>query len=120
MGEPHGGDHGLAVRALCRPDGGADALAGIPPSPTAWHGATWLALDYHLVFSICLAQMLWFRNVNRLTLGEATISTLIIPVIGVGSASLLLGEPLTLQVVMALLLILGAIAIVMLGRRPPS
>ncbi|MEQ6918158.1 DMT family transporter [Halomonas aquatica] len=90
-----------------------------PPSPTDWHGATWLALGYHLVFSICLAQMLWFRNVNRLTLGESTISTLIIPVIGVGSASLLLGEPLTLQVVVALLLILGAIAIVMLGRRPP-
>ena len=90
-----------------------------PPPPTAWHGATWLALGYHLVFSICLAQMLWFRNVNRLTLGEATISTLIIPVIGVGSAGLLLGESLTLQVVMSLLLILGAIAIVMLGRRPP-
>lgn len=88
-----------------------------PPPPGDWLGTTWLALGYHLVFSICLAQMLWFRNVNRLTLGQSTISTLIIPVVGVLSASLLLGEPLTLQVVIALLLILAAIAIVMLGRR---
>lgn len=90
-----------------------------PPPPTVWHGATWLALSYHLLFSICVAQMLWFRHVNRLTLGEATVSTLIIPVIGVGSAGLLLGEPLTPRVLTALLLTLAAIAIVMLGRRSP-
>lgn len=89
-----------------------------PPSPATWRNTTWLALGYHLLFSICLAQMLWFLNVNRLTLGQSTVSTLIIPVVGVGSAVLLLGEPLTPQVLVALLLILGAIAIVMLNRRP--
>ncbi len=89
-----------------------------PPPISAWRDSTWLALGYHLVFSICLAQMLWFRNVNRLTLAQSTISTLIIPVIGVGSAIVLLGEPFTLRVLLALLLILGAIAIVMLNKRP--
>ncbi|MDI5890690.1 DMT family transporter [Halomonas rhizosphaerae] len=104
--------------ALCAaPMIGLAAWRESPPPPGDWLDTTWLALGYHLVFSICLAQMLWFRNVNRLTVGESTTSTLLIPVVGVGSASLLLGEPLTPQVVVALLLILGAIAVVLLGRR---
>lgn len=90
-----------------------------PPPPSTWQATTWLALGYHLLFSVCLAQMLWFLNVNRLSVGQATISTLIIPAIGVTSSIALLGEPLTPWVLVALLLTLGAIAIVMLNRRPP-
>lgn len=89
-----------------------------PPPPAQWRPSTWLALGYHLVFSICIAQMLWFLNVNRLSVGQATISTLIVPVVGVASAIVLLGEPLSAKVIIALALILGAIAIVMLNRRP--
>ncbi|EWG99767.1 DMT family transporter, partial [Halomonas sp. BC04] len=89
-----------------------------PPSPFEWRSTTWLGLGYHLVFAICLAQMLWFRNVNRLTIGQSTISTLIIPVVGVSSAVMLLGEPFTLQILVALLLTLSAVAIVMTQRKP--
>lgn len=89
-----------------------------PPSPLEWRSTTWLGLGYHLVFAICLAQMLWFRNVNRLTIGQSTISTLIIPVVGVSSAVVLLGEPFTLQILMALALTLSAVAIVMTQRKP--
>ncbi|RDB42992.1 DMT family transporter [Halomonas sp. DQ26W] len=88
-----------------------------PPSPTEWRTTTWLGLGYHLVFAICLAQMLWFRNVNRLSISQSTISTLIIPVVGVGSAVVLLGEPFTLQIAMALTLTLSAVAIVMTQRK---
>lgn len=91
-----------------------------PPPTTAWQASTWLALGYHLLFSIGLAQMLWFMNVNRLTIAQATISTLIIPTVGVTSAILLLGEPFGATVFLALLLTLAAVAIVMLNRRAPS
>ncbi|AMD00703.1 DMT family transporter [Halomonas chromatireducens] len=88
-----------------------------PPSPLEWRTTTWLGLSYHLVFAICLAQMLWFRNVNRLTIGQSTISTLIIPVVGVSSAVVLLGEPFTLHILVALALTLSAVAIVMTQRK---
>lgn len=74
------------------------------PSPANWQTSTWLALGYHLLFSITIAQ--------------ATISTLIIPTVGVSSAILLLSEPLSAKVFIALLLTLAAVAIVMLHRRP--
>ncbi|MGJ7456281.1 EamA family transporter [Halomonas sp. RA08-2] len=88
-----------------------------PSPPASWQASTWLALGYHLLFSITLAQMLWFMNVNRLTIAQATISTLIIPTVGVSSAILLLGEPLSAKVFLALLLTLAAVAIVMLQKR---
>lgn len=90
------------------------------PSPGNWQPSTWLALGYHLLFSITIAQMLWFMNVNRLTIAQATISTLIIPTVGVSSAILLLGEPMSAKVIIALLLTLAAVAIVMLHRRPST
>lgn len=89
-----------------------------PPPPVQWQRTTWLGLGYHLIFAICLAQMLWFRNVNRLTIGQSTISTLIIPVVGVISAAVLLNEPLGPRVVAALALTLAAVGIVMTQRRP--
>ena len=88
-----------------------------PPPPASWQLSTWLALGYHLLFSICLAQILWFINVKRLSVAQSTISTLIIPTVGVSSAVLLLGEPLTPRILVALLLTLSAVAIVMLHGR---
>lgn len=94
------------------------ALFESPSAPATWQPSTWLGLGYHLLFAICLAQMLWFRNVNRLTIGQSTISTLLIPVVGVASAVVLLDEPLTLRLLLALGLILSAVAIVMTQREP--
>ncbi|MCC5882804.1 MAG: DMT family transporter [Halomonas sp.] len=92
------------------------ALFESPSGPAAWQPSTWLGLGYHLIFAICLAQMLWFRNVNRLTLGQSTISTLLIPVVGVTTSVVLLDEPLTWRLAVALGLILAAVAIVMTQR----
>ncbi|SDO69593.1 Permease of the drug/metabolite transporter (DMT) superfamily [Halomonas shengliensis] len=87
-----------------------------PPAPATWQASTWWALGYHLLFSVTTAQILWFLNVNRLSVGQATLSTLIIPSVGVSSAILLLGEPFSPRVLLALLLTLAAVAIVMLHR----
>lgn len=90
--------------------------AEAPPAPMEWTARTWLALGYHLVFSICLAQILWFVIVKRLTVGQAVVGTLIIPVVGVAGSVLLLGDPLTVRLVTALALIVSAVAFVMLCR----
>ncbi|WP_232090701.1 DMT family transporter [Billgrantia diversa] len=91
-----------------------------PSAPGAWRSSTWFGLGYHLVFAICLAQMLWFRNVNRLTIGQSTISTLIIPVVGVASAVVVLDEPITWRLLVALVLIVSSVAIVMTQRKPSA
>jgi drug/metabolite transporter (DMT)-like permease len=88
------------------------------PAPGSWHLPTWLGLGYHLVFSICIAQMLWFVIVRRLTVGQAAIATLIVPVVGVSGSILILGDPLTARVLTALALVVSSVACVMVRRRP--
>ncbi len=88
-----------------------------PHAPTRWSLSTALGLAYHLVFAVCLAQMLWFVMVRRLTVGQATIATFLIPVIGVASSIVVLAEPLSARLVVALLFTLGAVGCVMIGRR---
>ncbi|MGQ9368030.1 DMT family transporter [Azospirillum sp. ST 5-10] len=90
------------------------ALLERPPAPSSWHGATWIALAFHLAFAVCLAQMLYLVVVRRLTVGQAATTTLIIPVIGVGGSILVLGDPLTVRVVLALALVVSAVASVMM------
>lgn len=87
-----------------------------PPAPATWTTATWLALGFHLVFAICLAQMLWFIIVRRLTVGQATVGTLVIPLVGVGGSILILNDPLTPRLAVALVLVVSAVACVMLRR----
>ncbi|UEM07449.1 DMT family transporter (plasmid) [Skermanella rosea] len=87
------------------------------PGPASWHLPTWLALGYHLVFSICIAQILWFVIVKRLTVAQSTIATLVIPVVGVAGSILVLGDPLTARVLIALALVVSAVACVMVRRR---
>ncbi|AWU96184.1 DMT family transporter [Azospirillum ramasamyi] len=85
------------------------ALAEI--NPEVWVGFAW-----HILCSLCAAQALWYVTVRRLTVGEAAVSTLLIPVVGVGGAVLLLGEPMTLRLAAALVLILAAVACVLAVR----
>lgn len=87
------------------------------PGPASWHLPTWLGLGYHLIFAICIAQMLWFVMVNRLTVGQSTIATLVIPVVGVGGSILILGDPLTARVLIALALVVSAVACVISVRK---
>jgi drug/metabolite transporter (DMT)-like permease len=90
------------------------------PTPGSWHLPTWIGLGYHLVFAICIAQMLWFVIVARLTVGQATVATLIIPVVGVSGSILILGDPLTVRVLAALVLVVSSVAFVMVRRRPAA
>jgi drug/metabolite transporter (DMT)-like permease len=91
----------------------ATAMTEVRPALADLHGAVWVGFVWHIVCSICLAQALWYVTVRRLSVGEAAVSTLLIPVVGVSGAVVILGDPLTLRLALALALILTAVACVL-------
>ena len=75
----------------------------------------WAALGYNGVFSFGLAYVTWFAALRRLPASTAAVGTLLIPVLGVFSAALLLGEPLGVRQLAALALTLSGIALATRG-----
>lgn len=100
-------------------------LVGVSAIP-AWTGAflferPW-ALDipdgsvlavfaFHVIGPVALCYAAWVSLVSRLPASTAAIGTLLIPVVGVLSASLLLGDELTLDKIAALGLIVSSVAL---------
>lgn len=72
-----------------------------------WLG--WGCLVYVAVVAQCVAYLAWFRALRLLPAGTAAIGSLLVPVIGVVSSGLLLGEPLGLRHAAALVLTLGGV-----------
>lgn len=78
--------------------------------------AMWAGL--YVVFGGLIAgYALWFKIVEILPVAVASIGALMIPVIGVASGALILGEPVTWIEGLALALVLGAVSLV-LFRKP--
>lgn len=77
-----------------------------------------LALAYHALFGIALAYLLWFEVIARLPAGVATLGTLLVPVVGVSSAVLLLGDRPSGTDLVGFALVLGAAACVLSPRSP--
>lgn len=71
----------------------------------------WLTLIYHIVFPMVVCYAIWVYLVARLPVSVVTLGTLLIPIVGVISASLLLHEPVSVAKLAALLLVLSSIAI---------
>ncbi len=74
-----------------------------------------LTLGYHILGPMVVCYLLWTVLLGRLPATVAAISTLTAPIVGVSSAVVLLGDELTWQIVTALALIVGSIALT-LGR----
>lgn len=120
---------GTAVTKRCRWTGSVAALTGwqtclggapivmaaliAGPSPGLAHAdaATLAALGYVIVFGMLLGQWGWFAVLARLPVTQASIGTLAIPVIGVLSSALLLGEKLSVEELAALALVVAALAL---------
>lgn len=83
------------------------------PAVAELRWSVWLAFVWHIALSVCAAQALWYITIRRLSVGEAAVSTLLIPVVGVSGAVLLLGEPVSVRLGLALLLVLCAVASVL-------
>jgi len=66
---------------------------------------------FHVVGPVALCYAAWVTLVSRLPASKAAIGTLLIPVVGVLSSSLLLGDVLTLDKIIALGLIVSSVAL---------
>jgi drug/metabolite transporter (DMT)-like permease len=66
-------------------------------------------LAYHILGPMVVCYLLWTVLLGRLPATVAAISTLTAPIVGVSSAVVMLGDPLTWQIVVALALIVGSI-----------
>jgi drug/metabolite transporter (DMT)-like permease len=87
-----------------------------------WSGSFIWALAYNVIFANALAWVLWLYVVRSLPAGSAGIGTLAIPVVGVVSAWLQLGERPGASEALGMALVVVALCIitlreVMLGRR---
>ncbi len=73
-----------------------------------------IAIIYIFVGPMSYCQWAYFKSVTLLPASIATIGTLTIPIVGVYSSHLILGEPVGIYEVIALLLVLSALALVLL------
>lgn len=76
-----------------------------------------LAILYGGIFSFTLCYVIWFQLSRRLPPVVSSLSIMIVPVVGVLSGVVTLGESLTTLDLIALLLILAAMAVVLLPAR---
>lgn len=77
--------------------------------------AMWAGL-YVMFVALIAGYALWFKIIEILPVTIASIGALMIPVIGVASGALILGEPVTWIEGLALVLVLGAVSLVLFKR----
>ena len=97
------------------------ALA-LDPAPTlALEPRVAVALVFHLLVAMVGGYLLWFAIVRRLSVAQASVSSLIVPVVGVSGAIFVLGETPPMRTFVALAMILCAVLLVVMVReRAPS
>lgn len=71
----------------------------------------WVALAYVMVIALCLSYVTWFRALRVLPASNAAVGTLMVPVVGVLSSALVLGEPLGARQLLALGMTLTGVAL---------
>jgi drug/metabolite transporter (DMT)-like permease len=89
-------------------------------NPSAISSIAGFSVFYNSVIVFGVAQVLWFRLAMLLPPVASGLSVLMIPVIGLSSGALALGEPLYWQDAAALLCVVIAIATVLLPARAPE
>jgi drug/metabolite transporter (DMT)-like permease len=77
-------------------------------------------LGYHIVGPMVTCYALWTIIVGSLPASVAAITALLAPVVGLSSAVILLGEPISWQKVAALVLVLASIVLALLPTRPAT
>lgn len=95
----------------------------LEPAPTAaLEARVVVALVFHLLIAMAGGYLLWFAIVRRLSVAQASVSSLIVPVVGVTGAILILGETPPLRTFLSLALILCAVLLVVMvrDRRPAT
>ncbi|MCW3476464.1 DMT family transporter [Limobrevibacterium gyesilva] len=111
--------HALAIAAWQLLVGAAAAAIGVAVfegTPHLWplRPAAAGGLLYNVLIGSALAYFLWFEIVSRLPVATASLGILMVPVVGVVSATLLLGERPTGMDIAGFALVLSAAACVLL------
>ena len=83
------------------------------PDPTRWSLKVILALAYLFALPMVYCQWAYFSVVRIFPAGIAAIGTLLVPVVGVVSSALLLGEPIGVPELLSLALIVMALFVVL-------
>jgi drug/metabolite transporter (DMT)-like permease len=86
-----------------------------------WHPlspAAAFAVAYNVVIAFVLCYWAWYKLVATASAGVSAIGTLLIPVVGVFSSMIVLGERPSLSEYMALALVIAALATVLVPTRP--
>jgi len=86
-------------------------------SLAAMSGTTWFAVIYNIFLAGTLAYWAWFRMARTLPVAVSSLSSLPVPVVGVVSGMLVLGERPGASEVIALTLVLASLAAVMFPER---
>ena len=79
-----------------------------------------VGLAYVVLVAFILCHWAWYKLVTLVSVTVSSISSMLVPVVGVVSGMWMLGEELRWQEVTALALVLAALASVMLEQQPPS
>jgi drug/metabolite transporter (DMT)-like permease len=89
--------------------------------PFVYHQASWPVIGatiYLVTYALAFCYYAWFQVVRIFPTHISAIGSLLVPIVGVTSSSLLLGEPFGWREVAALVLVVGAVALVMI--QPPE
>ena len=81
------------------------------PRWDALSASGWAVLVYMTLVPMGLCYVAWFETLRRLPPAVASMGTLLVPLIGVISASLMLGEPLGWREAAAMVLVLGGVTL---------
>lgn len=76
-------------------------------------GRAWAAAIHITLVALVLCYFLWFKIVSLMSASRASISTLLVPALGIVSGALFLDEPLGWRELFALALIAGAVVLVL-------
>ncbi|MBI3148436.1 MAG: DMT family transporter [Betaproteobacteria bacterium] len=86
------------------------------PRPSVEQG---IGLAYVVLVAFVLCHWAWYKLVTLVSVTVSSISSMLVPVVGVLSGMWMLGEELRWQEITALVLVLGALASVLLAPSPP-
>lgn len=86
-------------------------------SLSAMSGGAWFAVLYNIFLSGAIANWVWFRMARTMPVAVSSLSSLLVPVIGVFSGMLFLGERPGASEFVALALVLASVASVMWPAR---
>jgi drug/metabolite transporter (DMT)-like permease len=89
----------------------------VPERPIEWNGAFIAALSFNAVGGMAIATLLWLYILYRLPATISSLSSLIVPIVGVLAAWLQLGEQPSAAEGAGMILILAGLGLLIAPRR---